>query len=50
MTILNEVRERYQFWLVGYVVVPEHIPLPISQPQLGTPSTVEQPELLYHGE
>ena len=27
LRILNEVRERYQFWLVGYVVMPEHIHL-----------------------
>ncbi len=42
LRILNEVRERYQFWLVGYVVMPEHIHLLISEPKLGTPSTVMQ--------
>ena len=36
------VRERYQFWLVGYVVMPEHIHLLISEPKVGTPSTVMQ--------
>ena len=40
--ILNEVRERYQFWLVGYVAMPEHIHLLISEPRVGTPSTVMQ--------
>ena len=29
-----------QFWLVGYVVMLEHIHLLISEPQVGTPSTV----------
>src|SRR5271170_1923951 len=42
LRILNEVRERYQFWLVGYVVMPEHIHLLISEPKVGTPSTVMQ--------
>jgi REP element-mobilizing transposase RayT len=42
LRILNEVRERYQFWLVGYVVMPEHIHLLISEPQVGMPSTVMQ--------
>jgi putative transposase len=42
LRILNEVRERYQFWLVGYVAMPEHIHLLISEPQVGPPSTVMQ--------
>src|SRR5271155_3532560 len=42
LRILNEVRERYQLWLVGYVVMPEHIHLLISEPRIGTPSTVMQ--------
>jgi putative transposase len=40
--ILGEVRDRYQFALVGYVVMPEHIHLLISEPAKGTPSTVMQ--------
>ena len=36
------MRERYQFSLVGYVVMPEHIHLLICEPQVGTPSTVMQ--------
>jgi putative transposase len=40
--ILNEVRERYGFSLVGYVVMPEHVHLLISEPRGGTPSTVAQ--------
>jgi putative transposase len=40
--ILGEVRERYGFSLVGYVVMPEHVHLLISEPTRGTPSTVIQ--------
>ena len=40
--ILGEVRERYGFALVGYVVMPEHIHLLISEPKRGTPSTALQ--------
>ena len=40
--ILSEVRDRYGFALVGYVVMPEHIHLLISEPAKGTPSTVLQ--------
>jgi len=40
--ILNQVRERYGFALAGYVVMPEHIHLLISEPARGTPSTVMQ--------
>src|SRR6202790_3592570 len=40
--LLGEVRDRYGFSLVGYVVMPEHIHLLISEPATGTPSTVIQ--------
>jgi putative transposase len=40
--ILGEVRERYGFLLVGYVVMPNHVHLLISEPAKGTPSTVMQ--------
>ena len=40
--ILGEVRDRYGFSLVGYVVMPEHIHLLISEPDKGTPATVIQ--------
>jgi putative transposase len=42
LKILNEVRDRYQFLLAGYVVMPEHIHLLISEPLVGTPSKVMQ--------
>jgi len=42
LKILDQVRTRYKFLLVGYVVMPEHIHLLISEPKTGTPSTVLQ--------
>jgi putative transposase len=40
--ILGELRDSYGFALVGYVVMPEHVHLLISEPRKGTPSTVMQ--------
>jgi putative transposase len=40
LQVLDEVRNRYQFALLGYVVMPEHIHLLISEPKIGNPSTV----------
>lgn len=40
--VLGEIRERYGFLLVGYVVMPEHVHLLIGEPKEGTPSTVLQ--------
>lgn len=42
LKILEEVRQRYQFVVVGYVVMPDHIHLLISEPEFGTQSTVMQ--------
>jgi putative transposase len=42
LKILEEVRARYGFIVVGYVVMPEHIHLLLSEPDRGTPSTVMQ--------
>ena len=42
LKILSEVRDRYDFALLGYVVMPEHIHLLISEPSIGTPTTVMQ--------
>ena len=42
LTILEETRERYRFVVVGYVVMPEHIHLLLTEPEIGTPSTVMQ--------
>jgi putative transposase len=40
--ILDELRGQYGFAVVGYVVMPEHVHLLISEPRKGTPSTVMQ--------
>jgi putative transposase len=42
LEILEQVRVRYHFVVIGYVVMPEHIHLLISEPDRGTPSTVMQ--------
>jgi putative transposase len=42
LRILEQVRLRYGFVVVGYVVMPEHIHLLISEPDRGTPSTLMQ--------
>jgi putative transposase len=39
---LDKVRDRYGFVIVGYVVMPEHVHLLISEPPKATPSTVLQ--------
>ena len=40
MRTLDQVRREYSFKLVGYVVMPEHVHLLISEPARGTPSVV----------
>jgi putative transposase len=42
VTELAKVRSEYGFRLVGYVVMPNHVHLLISEPCKGTPSTVLQ--------
>lgn len=42
LKILEEARQKYRFVVVGYVVMPEHFHLLISEPETGTPSTVMQ--------
>ena len=40
--VLEQVRRRYRFVLVGCVVMPEHVHLLISEPERGNPSVVMQ--------
>ena len=40
--ILGEVRDRYEFQLVGYVLMPNHVHLLIGEPVSVTPSLVMQ--------
>ena len=42
LSVLEQTRLRYRFVVVGYVVMPEHIHLLMSEPEVGTPSTVMQ--------
>ncbi len=42
LKILAEVRERHDFALIGYVVMPEHIHLLMGEPRKGTPTTLMQ--------
>jgi putative transposase len=42
LAVFEEVRQRYSFAVVGYVVMPEHIHLLISEPGKGDPSRVMQ--------
>jgi putative transposase len=40
--VLEEVRRRYHFAVAGYVVMPEHVHLLVSEPERGNPSLVMQ--------
>jgi putative transposase len=42
LQILDEVRSRHQFQLLGYVIMPEHVHLLVSESQTGDPSTSMQ--------
>ncbi len=42
LSVLERMRKRYQFVVVGYVVMPEHFHLLMSEPQEVTPATVMQ--------
>jgi putative transposase len=42
LRVLEHVRQRYGFVVVGYVVMPEHIHLLIGEPEKGDPSRVMQ--------
>lgn len=42
LKVLEQVRRRYQFVVIGYVVMPEHVHLLLSEPQQVTPSKVMQ--------
>jgi putative transposase len=42
VSILEKVRQSYRFVVLGYVVMPEHFHLLISEPQEGDPSKVMQ--------
>jgi putative transposase len=42
LTVLELMRVRYRFVVIGYVVMPEHVHLLISEPLIGNPSKMIQ--------
>ena len=40
LQVLEQVRRRYRFVVVGYVVMPEHVHLLFTEPERGNPSLV----------
>jgi len=42
LRVLEQVRRRYRFVVVGYVVMPEHVHLLLSESERGNPSVVMQ--------
>jgi putative transposase len=40
VAVLNEVRTEYEFRLVGFVVMPEHVHMVVGEPKNGNPSDV----------
>src|SRR5271154_4930162 len=42
LTVLELMRVRYRFAVSGYVVMPEHVHLLISEPLIGDPSKIIQ--------
>src|SRR5277367_1705516 len=42
LQVLEEVRREHRFVVLGYVVMPEHFHLLMSEPQVGNPSTAMQ--------
>ena len=42
LNVLERLRQRHEFLVVGYVVMPEHVHLLLGEPPIGTVSTVLQ--------
>jgi putative transposase len=42
LCVLEQTRQQYRFVVVGYVVMPEHVHLLITEPEVGSSSTVMQ--------
>jgi putative transposase len=40
LRVLEHARRRYRFQVVGYVIMPEHVHLLMTEPQVGDPSVV----------
>ena len=42
LQVLERVRRRYHFVVIGYVVMPEHVHLLLGEPERGNPSVIMQ--------
>ena len=42
LSVLEQVRKRHRFSVTGYVLMPEHVHLLVSEPETGTPSRIIQ--------
>ena len=42
LEVMEQIRQRHQFVVVGYVVMPEHVHLLLGEPERGNPSLVMQ--------
>jgi REP element-mobilizing transposase RayT len=40
LRVLEQARSRYRFVVIGYVVMPEHFHLLMTEPEVGNPSVV----------
>jgi putative transposase len=40
LAVMEQIRQRHQFVVIGYVVMPEHVHLLVSEPERGNPSLV----------
>jgi putative transposase len=55
LRVLERARQKYRFVVIGYVVMPEHFHLLITEPDVGDPSLVMKvikerfTKLLHHG-
>ena len=55
LRVLERARQKYRFVVIGYVVMPEHFHLLITEPEVGNPSVVMKvvkerfTKLLHHG-
>ena len=56
LRVLERARQKYRFVVIGYVVMPEHFHLLITEPEVGDPSVVMKvvkerfTKLLHHGD
>jgi putative transposase len=41
LRVLEQVRRRYRFVVVGYVIMPEHVHLLFTEPERGNPSVMQ---------